>query len=305
MSIAASVFTDPREGRLAQLALIGDGEHLIELRARHAEKDWRKRWCRTPADADRVAASLTGRGVDLYVGMLPRLGRTGPQERQYAPSRVLWADCDTARSVHKLADFEPGPTLAWRSGGREGGIDKRHAVWLLEEPVPSHELRPHLLRLAHRLDADRASCDVARVLRVIGSRHHETGRVATAVAFTGEVHTLAAVTGDLPDPPGDSANHAGRGIHEPPPQPIHAGGGRHGYVKDIAIRLARAGLVDREDVAALLRCMFERHCEPEPAPAADYFENWAKWVDEDSEIAGCVRTRAEFAARWAGRRNGA
>ena len=106
---------------------------------------------------------------------------------------------------------------------------------------------------------------------------------------------LSEPRGPLPAVPALLARggqRAGCGAHEPPPRPIVAGEGRHLYVKDIAIRLARVGLLDRGDVAALLRCMFERHCEPLPPPTPGYFEQWAKWTVEQSQIAEHDRARS-------------
>ena len=195
-----SAFVDPREGRRALLSLVDDGEHLIELRG--FCDIWpapRKRWARTAADADEIAASLTPRDVDVHVGMAPRLGREGDDERRYAPLRVLWADCDSERAVAKLAMFEPPPTAVVLSGGLDGTARKRHAWWALTEPVLADDAPAHLRRLAHHLDADPASCDAARVLRLPGSRSHKTGRVARLDAFTGETYALDEITGELPD----------------------------------------------------------------------------------------------------------
>jgi hypothetical protein len=197
-----SLFSDPRDGRRALLSLIDDGEHLIELRG--FCDSWpkpRKRWAQGAAAADAIAASLTPRGVDVHVGMAPRLGRQGADERRYAPLRVLWADCDTERSVARLGMFEPPPTGAVLSGGIDGSVRKRHAWWALTDPMPADDARRHLLRLAHHLDADLASCDAARVLRLPGSRHRKTGRVATLASFTGETYSLEEIVGGLPDAP--------------------------------------------------------------------------------------------------------
>lgn len=197
-----SVFADPREGRRALLSLLADGEHLIELRG--FCDGWpgpRKRWARSAADADAIAASLTPQDVDVHVGMAPRLGREGDDERRYAPLRVLWADCDSERAVVKLAMFEPTPTAVVLSGGVDGATSKRHAWWALTEPLPPEQAPAHLRRLAHHLDADLASCDAARVLRLPGSRSHKTRRVAQLDAFTGETYSLDEITGELPDAP--------------------------------------------------------------------------------------------------------
>lgn len=195
-----SVRVDPREERRALLSLLSDGKHPIELRYRVAANDWRKVWADTPEQADEIAATLTRR-FDVFVGLLPRLGRTDDDQRRYAPSRVLWADCDSERASRKLDLFEPSPSAIVRSGGLDGSTPKRHAYWALAEPLPVDDVRRHALRLAHHLEGDTGSCDAGRVLRVPGSHSHKTGRVARLEAFTGETYSLDEITGELLDAP--------------------------------------------------------------------------------------------------------
>ena len=190
-----------RPERVAFFAALWDGEHPLELRCRRPDGIWLKRWASTPEHADELAHAGVAAGQDVYVGVVPRLGHRGDQQRQYAPSCVLWADCDSARAVRKLELFDPPPTATVLSGGVDGATAKRHGYWHLAQPLPAAEVRRHALRLAHHLEADAASTDAARVLRVPGSRHHGTGRVAVLERFTGEAHELEELTGDLPDAP--------------------------------------------------------------------------------------------------------
>jgi hypothetical protein len=190
-----------RDGRVALFAVLADGEHWLELRSRRPDGTWRKDWAPTPERADELARRRILEGCDAYVGMLPRLGRRGDPSREYAPARALWADCDAARAVRKLELFEPEPTAIVASGGVDGDTPKLHAYWTLTPPLAAAEVRRHALRLAHHLEADLGACDAGRILRVPGSCHHATGRVAELVRFTGEAHTLDELTGDLPDAP--------------------------------------------------------------------------------------------------------
>jgi hypothetical protein len=193
-------FADPREERRVLLDLVADGEHPIELRYRLGEREWRKLFADSPAEANEAASRLTGR-ADVYVGMLPRLGRDGEDQRRYAPARLLWVDSDTERSVRKLWLFDPTPTAIVRSGGVDGDTPKRHAYWLLAEPLPAEDVKRHALRLAHHFESDPAVADAGRVMRVPGSRSYKTGRVARLESFTGEAHALTDVTGALDDAP--------------------------------------------------------------------------------------------------------
>jgi hypothetical protein len=194
-----------RQERVAYFAMLSDGRHPLELRCK-ADTNWVKRWARTPEEADVLAARETVRGRDVYVGLAPRRGSTGIEQRLYEPCQVLWADCDSARAVQALALFEPAPTAVVLSGGQDHGVAKRHAYWRLTEPLsadmgPEAVVRRHALRLAQHLSADMGACDAARVLRVPGSRHHGNGNVARLVSFTGETHDLESLTGDLSDAP--------------------------------------------------------------------------------------------------------
>ena len=241
-----SAFADPREERRALLELVADGEHLIELRYRLTERGWDKRFAESPAEADEAAARLTRR-ADVYVGMLPRLGRTGDEQRRYAPTRVLWADCDTGRSVRKLELFESTPTAVVRSGGVDGATAKRHGYWLLAEPLATEDVRRHALRLAHHFESDPAVADAGHVMRVPGSRSYKTGRVARLEAFTGEAHALAEVTGGLEDSPRyvpDGSPRAAKSADELAALFVdrYAEGERHDRFRSVAGVLLRRGV---------------------------------------------------------------
>lgn len=253
--------------------MLCDGEHPIELRYRLSESEWRKRWADTPAEADELAARLTRR-ADVYVGVLPRLGRDGEDQCRYAPARVLWADCDSDRSARKLALFEPTATAVIHSGGMDGETPRRYGWWALSEPLPADDVRRHTLRIAHHLEADVASCEPARVLRVPGSRSHKTGRIATLETFTGEVHELVEITGDLDDAPTYVAGRAGVGEHEAPAGLVPHGE-RDPYLFDFGVRFLRGGFLDRALIVSHLELEFRRACAPLPPPTPGYFERMA------------------------------
>jgi hypothetical protein len=253
-----TAFADPRDGRRALLALLTDGEHLLELRCRLSKKQWTKRWARTAAAADEIAASMTGR-ADVYVGVAPRLGRDGDDARRYAACRVLWADLDTHRAVENLAAFDPGPTMTVLSGGLDGDVARRYGFWALTEPLAPEEARRHTRRLAQCLGADMAAAEPARILRVPGSRNHKTGRVATVEEFTGELHDLGAITGGLEDPRGGIGPIVSDQAHGY----LIPGGQRYPHLTKFAGLLRSAGVNE----TTLVECglVFLRHqCEPDP-----------------------------------------
>jgi hypothetical protein len=254
-----SAFADPRDGRRALLSLLADGEHLLELRCLLPTGKWKKRWARTVAAADEIAASMTGR-ADVYVGVSPRLGRDGPDAKRYAPCRVLWADHDTRRAVENLNAFDPAPTMIVLSGGIDDGVARRYGYWALAEPLPTGEVKRHARRLAHCLGADMASAEPARILRVPGSINHKTGRVAIVEEFTGEVHDLDAITGGLEDPPGRERIASGDDDDDGYLIPA---GQRYPHLTRFAGLLRSAGVNE----TTLVECgmAFLRHqCEQEP-----------------------------------------
>ena len=191
--------TTDRTSCLEILSLVADGENLIELRF-PIRGTWGREWARTPEDAAAKARRLQAEGREVYVGMLPRLGTHAPDKTTYLPSRVLWIDADSERSVLKLADFDPQPTAIVLSGGVDGRTAKVHAYWGLTEPLRVEHVKRSVQRLQHHLDADPASTDCGRILRLPGSVH-KSGRVAELVSFTGELHSLRSIVGDLPDSP--------------------------------------------------------------------------------------------------------
>ena len=263
-----SLFSNPRDGRRALLALLTDGEHLIELRCRLANGGWTKRWARTAQDADEIAASITGR-ADVYVGVAPRIGRDGEDARRYAPCRALWADCDSRRAVANLEAFDPTPTAIVLSGGFDDTVPKRHAYWALAEALAPTDVRRHARRLGHCLGADMSVCEPARILRVPGSVNHKTGKVATLEDFTGELHDLGAITGGLEDPPGREPIAGGDdpeddGYLIPHPQ-------RYRHLMRFAGVLRSCGL--REQTIVECGLSFLAHeCDPEPAMDLEHAE---------------------------------
>jgi hypothetical protein len=265
--MSADPFTDPRQGRRAMLTLLADGEHPLELRCRTPEARWFKVFCDTPQEADDQAHRLTA-GNDVFVGLLPRLGSGGDDQRRYAPGRMLWADCDSDRAVRKLDMFEPAPTLRVRSGGMDGATAKRHAYWVVETPVSAEDVRRHELRLAHHLESDPATCDPGRVMRIPGSRSYKTGRVATVESFTGELHTLDTVTGELEDSPDfqpPDAPHPAKTTSEL--VSLFAGrydeGERHARFRSVVgVLIARCPRVPPDVLCELACCWAERHTSP-------------------------------------------
>jgi hypothetical protein len=191
--------TADRTSCLEILSLVADGENWIELRYPTPD-GWRRAWARTPEDAAAKARDLQEKGREVFVGLLPRLGTHAPDKTTYCPSGVVWVDADSERAVRKLELFEPQPTAIVLSGGMDGRTAKAHAYWALTERLAVEHVKRAAMRLQHHLDADRNATDCGRILRLPGSVH-KSGRPAELASFTGEVHTLRSIVGDLPDAP--------------------------------------------------------------------------------------------------------
>lgn len=70
---------------------------------------------------------------------------------------------------------------------------------------------------------------------------------------------------------------AGAGEHQPPPGLVPYGQ-RHPYLRDFAVRLARAGVTDQHRLLAHLQLELQLFCEPLPPPAAGALEGLAVWA---------------------------
>jgi hypothetical protein len=102
--------------------------------------------------------------TDVYVGVIPRCRRGGGRSDVIDRGSVVWADCDTGESVGALRAFRPSPAMVVASS--EG---KRHAYWLLTEPVSVDVIEGINRRIALALGADGRCSDRARILRPVGS----------------------------------------------------------------------------------------------------------------------------------------
>jgi hypothetical protein len=188
----------PADDRLVYLASVMPPTPWFELRTRTRGDTWTKHWPDDAEHADRLAHQHALAGDEVYAALAARAGQNGQQATTYGPTAVLWCDADTARSVAKVGAFDPQPTLVVRSGSDDAGTPKVHCYWKLSEPVPAAAAAAYSARLARHLDADAASTDPARILRVPGSVNFKTGRVCRTETFTGEVFTPDEVLADVP-----------------------------------------------------------------------------------------------------------
>jgi RepB DNA-primase from phage plasmid len=137
----------------------------------------------------------------------PRSGKAG----EVLPGRVVWVDIDQSARLERLRSFPHRPHLVVYSGS--GGA---HAYWRLAERLPPEALEEANRKLAHRLGADLAVTDRARIMRVPGSFNHKAGR-ACRLAFCDLARPpipvawlVAGLTDPAPPPPPPSASERRR-----------------------------------------------------------------------------------------------
>lgn len=120
---------------------------------------------RTSAVAEAILRRA--RNTDVYVGVLPRRRRGGGRADLVETGSVLWADCDSAAAVSALSQFAPQPGVLIASGSDE----RRHAYWLLAEPVSLDDIEDANHALVSRLGADHACAGAATILRPLSWNH--------------------------------------------------------------------------------------------------------------------------------------
>ena len=118
-----------------------------------------------------AAAVITDRAPerDVYVGVALRTTDRHGGKRAIDGSHLVFIDCDTPGARATLRDFPHPPTVEIASGA-EGHV---HAYWRLDRTETAEKVERANRRLAARLDGDRASVDVARILRPPESRNHK------------------------------------------------------------------------------------------------------------------------------------
>lgn len=171
---------------------------LVELRTRRGQ-GMRQSFHRAEAIDEVVGEIVRGAvSVDVFVGVVPRARRGGGRRDLVERASVLWVDCDAPAAVAALRAFRPAPSIAVASGGR----GRRHAYWLLAEPVAIDEVEHANRRLARELGADLTCSEPARILRPAGSVWHKSSPpvpVRLLHVDTNARHSLGDVVGRLGD----------------------------------------------------------------------------------------------------------
>jgi hypothetical protein len=149
---------------LSTLAAYAPLRSLLEVRYR-TSGDFARFFM--PIHSPNAARVITriGQRTDVYVGVAPRLRRSGTRDA-VAPTPLLWADCDTPAAVAALQAFQPPASMIVTSGSSRDAHKNAHAYWALTRCLPARELEHANRRLALALGADPRCADAPRILRV-------------------------------------------------------------------------------------------------------------------------------------------
>jgi hypothetical protein len=192
-------------------------EGCLELRAYNGTRnDIKRRFIQLPLTEEKLGevqafAMQYGLTHNIYMGVATRRDRTSGRLDNCATLNAVFAEIDFKSmgaddASTRLNAFPLQPSLVIHSGG---GL---HVYWLLEEPIDlstddGRDLARHLLAaLAHRIGADVASAEPARILRVPDTLNHKpqygkSGRIVTSIIWDWRrVYALARFCDELGEP---------------------------------------------------------------------------------------------------------
>jgi hypothetical protein len=148
-----------------------------------------KRWVTPWRDAlDRVD------GDELrYAAPYPHATRTRGKAGLAGSCDVLWADLDNPDrseldlALESLKSAGVHPSALVDSGNRGW-----HLYWKLSRAIPQQEHDGRLRQVARYLEADMASAESSRLLRIPGYEHPKSGRLCQTLELDGRIHDPTA-----------------------------------------------------------------------------------------------------------------
>jgi RepB DNA-primase from phage plasmid/CHC2 zinc finger len=190
---------------------------LLDVRYRIPGRDLARFFIGIHATAAASTIMRIGRRTDVYVGVAPRVRRSGRRE-DIAPTPLLWADCDGPTAVEALLSFRPPASMIVTSGsGEEHAHKNAHAYWALTRSLSMQELEDANRRLAAALGADPKCADAARILRVPGTLNfkHRPPRLVELRQYSGVRYRPVEILTALPPTPTPPAPNDRRHTHSP------------------------------------------------------------------------------------------
>ena len=168
---------------------------------------------------ERRLEALPGYGF----GYIPNWG--GTKDREIAYCRALFYEDDNPTSTLEQKKQQwveaglPHPSLQMWTGGKSV-----HNYWILDQPCSGIEFRQgqkalfrHIKQTVSGVAIDEKLCNPARVMRLAGGKHPETGELSRVVSATGERFPLVQLLALISATP-DSPNTSGPAWAAPPKQ---------------------------------------------------------------------------------------
>jgi len=153
----------------------------IEIRTFPSNQPPKRFFCKSETDAAKVSYQLCNHGIDVYVGVNPRVGNAGAKKNVHYLA-AFHVEVDYGSDGHRknpeysnyegalaaIETFKMKPTIVNHSGG---GF---HCYWVLSNPVKVSEIGMPQLEsinkaLIKQLGGDSGTQDISRVLRVPGT----------------------------------------------------------------------------------------------------------------------------------------
>jgi hypothetical protein len=167
-------------------------------------------------DIENRLAALPGYGF----GYIPNWGGTKDAEIAYCRALFYEDDNPASSMEQKKAQWQeaglPQPSLQVWTGGKSV-----HNYWILETPCSGHEFRQaqkllfkHVKATVTDVQIDSKLCNPARVMRLAGGKHPETGELSRVLSATGERFPLAQLVALCTDATGPH-----REAHSDTPKP--------------------------------------------------------------------------------------
>lgn len=158
--------TELSRGYLAELRVIGEQGYRTQ------------RFYELPQGLDRLMADARNdddAGLEVYVGVLPRIRHRGTAADTSFYTRLLWADVDAkhhgdskSRALAAIIDFPVPPSVIVDSG------NGYHCYWELDRVHDFDTVQPVMKGIAQRIGGDHVY-DRARILRIPGLSNHKHG----------------------------------------------------------------------------------------------------------------------------------
>lgn len=179
------------------LAALGKPKGAIRLRGFYAKTDSRK------ATDHGAKGEPTKQLVESWVadrrGVYVVVNNGGDKDAEITQCIALFCEWDDKPKDWQVTAWQelglPEPSLQVDTGGKS-----IHNYWILSEPVTAEQWKPVQTRLLDYADADRQLKNPARVMRLPGCPHPETGQQAAIIHQCDARYTLAELAARIPAP---------------------------------------------------------------------------------------------------------